>query len=166
MMGLVEQAHRRSRILLLAALTVLGGASMPGPVAAEGFSVILDQAKVIKIPERTSTVVIGNPLIADVSVQTGGLIVVTGKGYGVTNLIALDNRGNTLMDETIEVRAPNEQIVTVYRGVDRESYSCMPKCERRITLGDSPAFFDAALAQTGRRDSQAISGAVNNPRER
>jgi Flp pilus assembly secretin CpaC len=166
MMGLVEHAHRRRRIVLLAALAMLAGVSASGRVVAAGFTVAVDQAKVVKIPERTSTVVIGNPLIADISVQAGGTIVVTGKGYGVTNFIALDNRGNTLMDETIEVRGPNENVVTMYRGVERESYSCTPKCERRITLGDSPAYFDATLQQTGRRDGQAISGAVNNPRER
>ena len=154
-MGLVEQAHRRSVFLLLAALMVLAGVSMPGHVAAAGFTVNLDQAKVIKIPERTTTVIIGNPLIADVSVQSGGMIVVTGKGYGITNLIALDNRGNTLMEEAIEVQGPSEQIVTMYRGVERESYSCTPNCERRITLGDSAPFFESTLLQTGRRDGQA-----------
>ena len=166
MIGLVEQAHRRSRILLLAALAVVAGVSTSGHAAAAGFTVALDQAKVVKVPERTTTIIIGNPLIADVSVQSGGMIVVTGKGYGVTNLIAMDTRGNLLMEETIEVQGPTDQIVTMYRGVERESYSCTPKCERRITLGDSPAFFDAVLQQTGRRDGQAISGAVNNPRER
>ncbi len=162
MMGLVEQAHRRSRIFMLAALVLLAGMSISNNAAAAGFTVNVDQAKVIKIPERATTVIIGNPLIADVSVQSGGMIVVTGKGFGVTNLIALDTRGNTLMEETIEVQGPNEQIVTMYRGVERESYSCTPKCERRITLGDSSAFFDAVLQQTGRRDGQA-AGAANQP---
>ena len=41
---------------------------------------------------------IGNPLIADASVQPGGIMVVTGKGYGVTNLVALDRDGATLME--------------------------------------------------------------------
>ena len=116
---------------------------------------VLDQAKVFKIPERTTTVVVGNPLIADISLQAGGMVVVTGKGYGITNLIALDTRGNTLLEQSIEVQGPDDHIVIVYRGVERESYSCTPKCERRIMLGDSAAFFDATLTQTGRRDGQA-----------
>jgi hypothetical protein len=137
------------------------------PTAAQPVAVVLDQAKVMRIPERTATVVVGNPLIADVSVQTGGLIVVTGKGYGVTNFIALDNRGNILLEQLIEVRGPEEHVVVVYRGVDRESYSCTPKCERRITLGDTPDYFEATLTQTGRRDGQAQgTGAGNEPRGR
>ena len=144
-------------------LAVLAGELTQGNPAVAGITVVLDQAKVIKLPERTTTVVIGNPLIADISVQSGGMIVVTGKGYGVTNLIALDTRCNTLMEESIEVHGPSEHIVVVYRGVERESYSCTPNCERRITLGDSPAFFDAVLGQTGRRDGQAASGGSSAP---
>ncbi len=44
-----------------------------------------DQAKVIKMPDRATTIVIGNPLIADVAIQPGGLAVVTGKSFGDTN---------------------------------------------------------------------------------
>ena len=36
-------------------------------------------------------------------------------------------------------------LVVVYRGVDRESYSCAPECEPRITLGDTPNYFNATL---------------------
>lgn len=46
----------------------------------------------------------------------------------------------------------------VYRGAERESYSCMPKCERRITLGDSNTYFGTTLAQTGARTGQAQGG--------
>jgi len=126
-----------------------------GPALADGggdgdnISVILDQARLVKLPERVSTVVIGNPLIADVSIQSGGLIVVTGKGYGVTNLIALDRSGATLMERLVQVKGPYASTVVVYRGVQRETYSCAPFCEPRVTLGDSQNFFGANLSQTG-----------------
>src|SRR5262245_6597098 len=159
MTGLVARSSRRARIL---ALAMLASVSASNFAVGAGIEVVLDQAKVIKIPERATTVVIGNPLIADISVQTGGMVVVTGKGYGATNIIALDQRGAILMEDTIQVRGPNEHVVVVFRGVDRESYSCTPKCERRITLGDSTAYFDAVIAQTGRRDGQA-GGAGSAP---
>jgi hypothetical protein len=153
-------------LALIAGLGILALANR-ATVADEALVVTLDQAKVMRIPERTTTVVVGNPLIADISVQTGGMIVVTGKGYGTTNLIALDTRGNMLLEQPIEVRGPVEHVVIVYRGVDRESYSCSPKCERRITLGDTPAYFDATLMQTGRRDGQAQgTGTANESRGR
>ena len=156
MMASVEQGCRRGRFqYALALLAVLIVAVSASPVLADMVTVILDQAKVLKIPDRTTTVVVGNPLIADIAVQSGGMIVVTGKGYGITNLIALDTRGNTLMEQFVEVQGPSEHIVTVQRGIERESYSCTPKCDRRIMLGDSALFFEATLTQTGRRDGQA-----------
>jgi hypothetical protein len=130
--------------------------------AAEPFKVVLDQASILKLPEGTSTVVVGNPLIADVSIQAGGLAIVTGKGYGATNLVALDRAGTTLMERELQVRGGGESTVFIYRGLERESYACAPVCERRITLGDSPAFFSATASQTDTRNSQA-SGAAKPP---
>ena len=103
-----------------------------------------------------ATIVIGNPLIADAALQPGGILVVTGKGYGVTNVIALDRTGAVLMEKSVEVTGPGAGAVVVYRGIDRETYSCSPICERRITLGDTPAYFDAVLNQTGNRNGQAV----------
>jgi Flp pilus assembly secretin CpaC len=64
---------------------VLAAVLLPGTAfaQADSVSINLDQAKLIKIPERTTTIVIGNPLVADAALQSGGLLVVTGKGYGV-----------------------------------------------------------------------------------
>jgi Flp pilus assembly secretin CpaC len=117
----------------------------------------LDQAQVIKLPEAAATMVVGNPLIADISIQSGGMAVLTGKGYGVTNIVALDRFGAVLEQKTIEVQGARDSVV-IYRGVERESYSCMPKCERRITLGDSNTYFGTTLAQTGARTGQAQGG--------
>jgi hypothetical protein len=99
--------------------------------------------------------VLATPLIADVSLQPGGLMVVTGKGYGLTNLIALDRAGAVLMEKSIEVRGPGGDVVVVYRGIERGTYSCTPDCERRITLGDSNAYFEAIIDETNKRNDSA-----------
>jgi Flp pilus assembly secretin CpaC len=98
---------------------------------------------------------VGNPLIADVAVQSGGLVVVTGKGYGSTNLIVLDRAGAVLMERSVVVRGATDQSVQVYRGVERETYSCTPDCERRITLGDSATYFQGTMDQAESRSSRA-----------
>jgi Flp pilus assembly secretin CpaC len=128
--------------------------AVPSP-AAESISVVVDQAKLMKLPEKVATIVVGNPLIADVSLQPGGTMVVTGKGYGTTNVMALDRHGTVLIDRTIQVEGPTDKLVTVYRGVERESYSCTPVCQRRITLGDAPTYFSATLGQSGSLATQA-----------
>ena len=127
----------------------------PSFEAAIGVNV--DQAKLVKLPARAATIVVGNPLIADVTLQSGGIVVVTGKGYGATNFIAMDRNGEVLVDRQIQVEGPTDQLVTVYRGVERESYSCMPICQRRVTLGDGETYFKSAIDQAGSLSGQAAA---------
>jgi hypothetical protein len=127
---------------------------VPETTASGPVTVRLDQAKLIKLPERTTTLVIGNPLIADASVQPGGVAVVTAKSYGMTNLVALDRVGAILAEYPIQVIGPGDATVVIYRGVERESYSCAPVCEKRITLGDSAPIYSANLTALGAFNSQ------------
>lgn len=126
----------------------------------EAISVSVDQAKLFRLPNRVATIVVGNPLIADVTLQNGGIIVVTGKGYGATNFIAMDRGGEVLVDRTIQVEGPSDRLVTVYRGVDRETYSCMPVCERRVTLGDDDKYFQSVLQQSGTLNNTVAGNAA------
>jgi Flp pilus assembly secretin CpaC len=123
-------------------------------------AVFVDQAKLVKLPAAVATIVVGNPLIADVALQTGGIVVVTGKGYGSTNFIAMNRSGEVLVDRQIQVEGPSEQLVTVYRGIERESYSCVPICQRRITLGDGEHYFKLSIDQAGSLSSQASGAAA------
>src|SRR5256885_10232678 len=142
--------------LLAATVSLLPGAARAG----DTLDVVLDQATIMKLPDKVSTIVVGNPLIADVAVQSGGLVIVTGKGFGATNLIALDRAGTVLMERSIVVSGPTGPTVQVFRGVQRETYSCTPKCERRITLGDSADYFTATIGQSDARNGAASSGAA------
>ena len=131
-----------------------------GAAQAADISVILDQARLVKLPDRVATIVIGNPAIADAAVQSGGWMVITGKGYGATNLIALDRSGAILMEKTVEVQGPKD-VVVVYRGVERNTYSCTPECSPRLTLGDGNAFFEVIAGQIIARNALA-AGAVQS----
>jgi len=95
----------------------------PGP-ESKSIAVNVDQAKLVKLPPKVATIVVGNPLIADITLQPGGLMVVTGKGYGATNFIAMDRAGEVLVDRIIQVEGPTDQLVTVYRGIQREWAHC------------------------------------------
>lgn len=154
-------SSRRARAFLSAFVIAVG---LPHVAlarnAGDQIEVVVDQAKLIKLPERAATLVVGNPLIADVTLQAGGMMVVTGKGYGSTNFIALDRDGAVLVDRVIQVEGPSENLVTVYRGVERESYSCTPVCQRRITLGDGSSYFSSTLEQAGTLSNQATGNAT------
>jgi len=132
------------------------------PAQADTVSISLDQARLLKIPDRVTTIVIGNPLIADATLQGGGILVVTGKGYGATNLLALDRDGRVVMSKNVQVIGPGgEDLVVVYRGVARETWSCAPECQPRITLGDGTAFFGDTIGQAGARNGAAQGGGAS-----
>lgn len=148
----------RAFFALSAAVAISLAAMMPAAEAGEAVSVNVDQAKLFKLSGRVATLVVGNPLIADVNLQPGGVVVVTGKGYGATNVIALDRAGDVVEDRLIEVEGPTDDLVTVYRGSERESYSCKPTCQRRVTLGDSEKYFKSTIEQAGSLSDHASTG--------
>jgi Flp pilus assembly secretin CpaC len=161
MMAKISRGRGVEQIRIALALCLFGLAfAVPSQSsAADTLTVTVDQASIMKLPEKVATIVVGNPLIADVAVQSGGLVVITGKGFGSTNLIVLDRSGAVLMERSIVVRGANDQSVQVYRGVERETYSCTPDCERRITLGDSVPYFQATIDQAENRSGRAATKA-------
>jgi len=124
-----------------------------GGGAGGSISVILDRASITTVPQATATIVVGNPLIADVRIVARRVMVVTGKGYGTTNLLGLDQNGHRLFERLVSVRGPAESVI-VYRGSGRESYSCTTYCEPRVTLGDTLEFFNVVLGESGTRDGR------------
>jgi len=152
-------------VAVLLPIAIVAPAAAQPPAPDDTILVVLDQARFLQLPERAANVVIGNPLIADLSIQPGGLIVITGKGNGTTNLIVTDKKGVVLMEKTLEVSVSNDRTVVVYRGVERETYSCTPDCSRRLMLGDMPEYFDKTLAQIVARNNQATAaGSLNSGR--
>lgn len=153
---------RRRRLIRVGASAAIFAATLGTQTAqADSITVNVDQAQVVQLPEKVATIVIGNPLIADAALQSGGIMVVTGKGYGSTNLLALDRAGRVIMDKTVDVLGPaGHNLVVVYKGIERETYSCESECKPRITLGDSPSYFSAVLGQSGARTSQAQAAPV------
>ena len=143
------------RTLGAVAVAACVAAGLAVAAAAEPVEIVLDRATVMKLPDKVSTLVVGNPLIADVSLQPGGIMVLTGKGFGTTNVLALDRNGAVLMEKSVQVKSPAQDVLVVHRGALQETYSCNPKCERRITLGDSKDYFEATLGQTVTRNGSA-----------
>jgi Flp pilus assembly secretin CpaC len=154
-------AALRPLCLLAMALFLAAGAAA---VRADDTVVVhLDEARVIKLPDRAATVVVGNPLIADLSVQPGGLAVLTGKSYGATNFLIMDKSGAVLTEHNVEVQGPVDKIVVVYRGVNRMTYSCTPECAARVTLADQTEFFTDTLSRMTVRNAQSLASGAGAP---
>lgn len=143
---------------LAAAAAILLTTAVAGPAAAQTPAIITvrtDHAQILKMPPKTTTIVIGNPMIADVAVQKNGSMVVTGKAYGTTNLIAQDSSGAVLGESIIQVEAATDGIILVQRGLERESYSCTPRCQPTLSLGDVQRHFESVSGQTTSRNGLA-----------
>jgi putative type II/III system pilus formation protein len=156
-----------SRVLLILALVAAAPAatfagSSVAPTAPATLAVTIDQAKVAQLPAGTRTLVVGNPAIADVTMlKGGGAMVVTGKGYGLTNLIALDAQGNIIDEKNIEVEQA-KSVLVVQRGDERESYWCNPLCMPTVQVGDDDKAFSAASGQITAHSTLA-QGAATKP---
>jgi hypothetical protein len=138
------------------------GIALALPAAANEtvIAISLDRATVIKAPAGTAMVVIGNPGIADVAVQKNGVMVLTGKSFGETNMIALNDKGEMISENWLRVRPANRNShITVFRGGEPETYSCAPDCSPTVTLGDKNEFFGKTGGQVGARNGFAQGAA-------
>lgn len=126
--------------------------------AADMVKVELDQAKIYRLAAPASTIVIGNPAIADATLQDAQTLIVTGRAYGQTNLIVLDDQGETITDVQLAVLAASENLITVYKGVKRQSMSCLPECQPAAVPGDDAGHFGTILGQISQHNGSG-SGA-------
>ena len=150
---------------LAAALTaaLVQGSVADAAAADRAVTVMLDRAQVMSFPAGTETVIVGNPIIADVTMlRNSGEIILTGKGYGETNLLFLDGKGTILSEALLRVREPSS-VMVVQRGTERETYACQPRCQPTVTLGDSAAFTQSSIAGIQARNGLASGLASANP---
>jgi Flp pilus assembly secretin CpaC len=124
-------------VSLLACAALFGAAQ-----AGEDLIVKYDQSQLLRLPRPATEIIIGNPAIADISVQSGNLLVVTGKTFGITNMIVLDSDRNVVWEARVMVKRDEAKVVNLQRGTQRQSYNCAPQCNPSITIGDELGYFE------------------------
>lgn len=139
---------------LVAALIVGTAAHAADNTTSAGIEVVLNNAKVVKLSRPATTVIVGNPEIADATIQDANTIVLTGRGFGRTNLVILDGAGTPILDEKIAVSRLSEGTVRVFRRSAIETLSCEPNCEG--------AYLTEAETQSITATRRANLAAVNN----
>lgn len=146
-----------SRLVAAALIAATLLAPLPA-VAQDGapINVNVNMARVLRISSPAATVIVGNPGIADVTIQDPMTLVLTGKSYGQTNLIVLDSRGEPIADTLVEVVQMQAGITTVYQGLARTTMSCAPVCQPVVMMGDENGFTGNTLAS-----SQLVQSAAN-----
>jgi hypothetical protein len=130
-----------------------------GPVLVDA---AMDEATLVRLEADAAQIIVGNPAIADVSVQNARLLVVTGKSYGTTNLIALDREGREILNARLSVREADRRQVTLYKGTLRQSLHCAPDCQRMLSIGDDRSQFEQ-LADTVTKKFGVVNSAIGGP---
>lgn len=106
-------------------LTGMAGPFALGTASAEETVVVYkDQAKVFRISRPASTIIVGNPELLAATVQDLQTIVLTGREFGTTNMIVLDDAGEPILDEMVVVGQNENSMVRVYSGSTVSTLSC------------------------------------------
>ncbi|PHS41954.1 MAG: hypothetical protein COA91_00840 [Robiginitomaculum sp.] len=109
---------------------------------AQNYTVEINKTQILHLPAPASAIVVGNTAIADVTVHSPNLLFIIGRGYGVTNLIALNDVGQTIMEADIQVTnsssGKGKRVMLVGQGW--QSYACSPFCQPAPVLSDDPGF--------------------------
>ena len=145
---------------LLAGAALFAGMPRPPAQPLNDIVVTYDQSQLLPLPAPAAEIIIGNPVIADVSVQSGDLLVITGKSFGITNMIALDANRRIILERRILVKRDDARVVNLQRGdKGRQTYNCTPFCNPTVTVGDETAYFEATMKAAEKKSGMSDKAA-------
>lgn len=131
---------------LFAAFALLAASAVP---AAAQYTVPIDQAGLLRLPEDATAIVVGNPAIADATMFDARTVFVSGRAYGQTNIIALNADGQVIYANDVSVTQAIRNHVQVFNNNQQHSFVCDPICHRVPLIGDEPSIFTETNNQRG-----------------
>ena len=156
--------RRALAVALLAPAVVLAcmlaGMARPTAQGIDDIIVTYDQSQLLPLSRPAAEIIIGNPVIADVSVQSGNLLVITGKSFGITNMIALDAKRQVIFERRILVKRDDVRVVNLQRGdKGRQTFNCTPQCNPTVTVGDDKEYFESIMKASEKKSSMSEKAA-------
>lgn len=107
----------------------------------------ISHTEILRLAQPASSVVVGNPAVADIAVHSPDTLLVLGRTYGTTNLIAMDAMGRVIAEHQIRVGARDYPgRLQVYNGTKRYTYDCAPECLIAPEVGDAAEHYSLATA--------------------
>jgi hypothetical protein len=133
------------RRIAIAATLLCSAVILPAQAGPGTFDLALDEVHTLTFRTPVATIYVGNPSIADVTMVDARHAFVQGKGYGRTNIVALNQDGSQVFGANINViGAERGDTVVLNRGAQRVTYSCTERrCEPTPMPGDGKDSFDA-----------------------
>lgn len=137
----------RNTLALAIALALAAPQALAGNHKQQPLLLSANQTSLMTLQETPGTVVVGNPAIADVTVE-GKQLLLHGRYYGTTNVMLLDKQGNLVNDFEVTVGDTSSTRVTLYRGaIQPFTYSCAGDCEFTLNQGDNRDHFQSVASE-------------------
>lgn len=134
-------------IFVLVTLGVLGRAWAAG-AEGEPLQLTFDKVKLVHLQAAARRLIVANPAIADVSLETPTLLYIFGKAPGETNLVVLGDGDRPIFSRPLVVAPETERTVSVHvpanEGAVVRTYSCTDSRCVRVTSPDGMAAGAAA----------------------
>lgn len=123
-------------------------------------SVPMDEVRVVAFSQPISTVYVGNPMIADVSMIDSKHAFVLGKSFGVTNIVALNADGKQVVNDSVTVFGHTGNTVILHRGTSQATYACAgARCESAPMPGDDKDSFSSRMDQVASHQDAGLKAA-------
>lgn len=132
---------RSLRVLALLASAAAVAAASAAVAQSGRLNIEIDQAQRVQLRGPAGSVIVGNPQIADVTVVDANTLYITGKGYGVTEVVAVDSIGRTVFQSQVVVTSGDGNgRVRVWRGGQATEMACASSCSPSLRAsGTTPA---------------------------
>jgi Flp pilus assembly secretin CpaC len=146
---------------MLAAMAVSSAAAM-----ADGLNLNWREARVVKLAKPATSVVVGDPTVADVTLDTPDTVIVFGKTPGETNILVLAGDQELLLDWPVvvsPVTARHVSVLNATAGVAPAEvlYACgTERCTR--VLSPTDVEFNASSSSTTTSDTDASKSASSS----
>ncbi len=119
----------------LAAIAAVAFIGAVPAAAAETMTVVIDKSQMVRLARDAAVVMIANPEVADVAIESPRLVFVLGRGPGVTSLSILDDDGKTMVRTDVIVVPNSQGYVTMHRATAEFTFLCAPRCAQVETPG-------------------------------
>lgn len=151
------------RRAIFAALAITIAAPAVAADTGSGIALTMDEVRTLTFAKPIATIYVGNPSIADITMIDARHAFVLGKGYGNTNVIALNHDGEQVYNARIAVSEGGSETFTLNRGAQRVTYDCNAgRCEVSPTPGDGKESFDQMAGELASHADNARKAASGN----
>ena len=152
------------RLFVLVPMLVLASAA----AMADGLNLNWREARVVTLAEPATSVVVGDPTVADVTLDNPTTVIVFGKTPGETNLLVLSGSQKLLLDWPIVVTPVSGRHVSVLNAQGAEAptevlYACgTERCARVLSPTDVEFRSSATTSTSSDTDASKSASSSEN----